>query len=133
MKTIAEIAEEDELRLRVLRFNKTRWSVDYRYMNRKFSLIDIALLGSFERRMVDFYGFLRGTFVFGRIKKTRLKKVLDMIEQGYITKSRFGVYHFWDKPVFKKPIARKINMAGIINIPSALDKMPNFSTIFGVK
>ncbi len=99
-----------------------------------FQLWDIFLLAKVNNNK-RFYDFLMGRTTFGPVVRARLSKIVDILDGGYATKTQYGVYHFYDKPV--APVHREMTInlgsGGIklgIKPETSIPKMPSFMEMF---
>lgn len=103
---------------------------------------DIALLARAHCRSVR--NFLQckpcvpGYATAGQETLRRVNEILDLVNGGYILKSQYGVYHFFDTPQVAPVRNMRVNLlTGMIGkeiySPPVKQKMPSFTTVFGSK
>lgn len=105
----------------------------------KICIRDIALLARAHDRSIRNFVWGKpntpGYATAGQKTLERVNKILDMVNGGYITKTQYGAYHFWDEPQVPPVVTRRINlesgriMPGI-TMPKAPQRMPSFATVF---
>ncbi len=101
---------------------------------------DILMLCGLHRERTEVRNFLRGKYKFGKKVTERLSRIITLIQQGRITKTQYGVYHFHDEPVvaeIKKTMSISIGKSGLsISNSSPIKeekRFPNFNHVFGGK
>jgi hypothetical protein len=108
----------------------------------KICLWDIALLARAHLRSVrnfaDGKPHIPGYATAGQKTLRRVNEILDLVNGGYITKTQYGAYHFWDDPHVPPVVTRRINLdtgriMGGISTPKKPQRMPSFGTVFGSK
>ena len=128
----------EELRRKILRYRgvrpKKKKRSDIFEKSTEFHLSDILLLSKINNEK-RFYDFIMGRTTFGPVVRARLTKVVMTLDSGCATKSQFGVYHFYDKPVVppKREMTISFGSGGIkMGVQSKPDspKMPAFMEIF---
>ena len=133
---------EQELRLKLRR--RTGKAANYRpksgtEKSTKICLWDIALLAKTDIRGIQNFLLnkpnIPGYSTMGMKTLARLNEVLDSVNGGYITKTQFGSYHFWDEPQVAPVVTRRINLdtgtiMGGISVPKKPHRMPSFKELF---
>ena len=100
----------------------------------EFHLNDIFILSKINNNK-RFYDFMMGRTTFGPRIRARLTKIVMTLDGGYATKTQFGVYHFYNKPVVPPRVVMTVNLgAGGLRLGvtqnNPAPKMPAFMDIF---
>lgn len=97
-----------------------------------FRLHDIALLSRIDHS--DISNFLVHKEPFGKLRRERIWRIILQIEQGFISKTQYGVYHFHDEPKRKNVTVMQIDLNTGRFVEAKGEKviqMPSFGKIFG--
>lgn len=98
----------------------------------QFRMWDIALLSRMPPSMI--YQYLIGRRNWKPLTKTRVYRTLLLIEQGLVTKTQHGVYHFHDEPQRPPVRVMKIDLGtGRITQEKedSIPRLPSFRKTFG--
>ncbi len=132
-----KLPDDDELKRRVQAFKKRCLprSMRPKTWDRsvEFAMKDLALLSRIDRS--NLRQFLRGKRRFREPRKLRLYRALLEVEGGYVTKTQYGVYHFFDTPQRPPVKVMQINLGtGQITQDAkqgGILKMPGFFDVLG--
>lgn len=130
--TVEEIRMK--LRMRTGLPTKCAQKPDDPYRSKKIGMWDIALLARCDKH--NLLHWIQGKRPGGLRFMTRLCRVLNLVNGGYVTKSQHGVYHFHDEPAVAPVREMCVNLSigritGEIRRPAPVKKMPSFQNLFG--